>query len=239
MNQKGYVTTALLILMPLLLAILAVAAASYLIFKDDGKSRHLCRLELLRAQAEVATDLKTLLALNPNAKVLRLRRKIAEAKVAATVGSPANAAALAELRLVISAQSALAAKQRALIAHAKIVSRSSPLKTAGRIRFELQQTQRSRTEANRYSSIDVGTASAAFDVVATPIDSPTPDYQPSPSFRDRQEMKVTWTFDVSSFLPDWIRPLVHSANLSGQAECSATLEKENNRWVPRITRVKS
>jgi hypothetical protein len=48
-------------------------------------------------------------------------------------------------------------------------------------------------------------------------------------------MKLAWSFDVADFLPMWLKGFIPTRRLRSKAECSVTLEKEENQWRPRIT----
>ena len=235
-NECGFVSTALLVLLPLLATAFSVIAASFYMMKDDAIARHNCRVALLESQAEVAKDLEKLLNMNSRAKILRTRRSSAEAKVIATAGAPPlNAIAQAELQEVNAEQTAFGTRQRLLIAHAKSISRQGPSQASLRVRKVLISNQIAQSEKNARSDLSPTSQTAQFNVLASPIHSPSPDYQPSPGFREQQEMKLSWSFYVSDFLPNWLNGFLPAGQLRSKAECSATLEKEDTQWRPRLT----
>jgi hypothetical protein len=239
-NQAGFATVAMVVLLPLLLALFAISAA-YFIFKNDGEARHTCRTELLRAQSQIATDLKELLSLNTDAFLLREERRLAEeAVVASTIESPGLGTAAAEIRLaqVIAKQQIFAIKQQLIISRARQRSLTSPGRALESVRLKLAASARVQSEDGLPYEFSSRSKPAFFDVVAQPKDSITPDYQPSPEFQRHQEMKARWSFNVGSFLPPWLRKIVPATGLQAQADCSTTLEKEGNSWEPRITKGK-
>lgn len=233
-NQSGFVSVSTLALIPLLASVLAVLGASYLLFRSDGQARHICRLELLGAEAKIAVQLKNLLALNPSAEILRASRKSAELAERAAIGTPAFPAAQARLLQVIGEQMTLRKEQQLLISKARLISRSAPQLALGKVRQAVDGNQ-ILYGGEEASSIQGNTVAGKFDVIAEPLDSPTPNYRPSANFRDRQEMRVAWRFDLAPFLPQWIRTYVPLLNLTARADCSSTLEREGTGWQAKIT----
>lgn len=227
MNQRGFALTALLILMPALLAVLAVISAAYLALADDAKTRHECRVELLRAQTQIAEDLRDLMALNPEASALRSELQ------AALAGGPEMAPEVATLE---AQQMLLAARQEALIARATAHAAGSPELALARV--SAAHTGQSARLRRSDPSFHGSTRPATFDVIATPPGSLTPNYEPSPMFSQRLEMKVSWGYQLASFLPRWLIRLLGEPRLETNAECTATLEKEGTRWQAKLKRAK-
>ena len=227
-----------LALLPLLVAIMGVVLAGYLLLIADAKARHTCRVEILRAQEEVAKNLNALLALNPRARVLRLRRAHAEAKVLATVALPAaHLRAQAELKIVIREQVELADQQKKLLLRTEIAAKAVSPRTLNRTRQRIRETE-NRHAGDSRDGWRSAKKNAVLAVVPTPANSLTPDYMPDAEASTRLDARVSFSLAVTSLLPDWLRPLVDAERIRTQAECSATLEKEDSKWVPRLTAAK-
>ncbi len=236
MSERGMVTAGLLILTPLALSLIALTMAAYLVLVADSRSRHFCRVELLRNQEEVARDLKALMDLNPRARALRHRRTIARAKLAsAAAGSPAAMTAGAELAQVELEQKDLASKQQSLILRARSRSRAAPPKVLVDLHLRVREMQAAGAAKAWRASAKL----ASFELIAFPPASTTPDYYPGPGFPNGQEMSLTWSFPAESLLPAWLRPLAAASGLQVRAECSATLEKEKEKWVAKLRTARS
>ncbi len=236
MNDRGSATIATITLLPLLMAIAAVFFASYLLLLADSEARHVCRTELLHAQALISRHLEQLFALNPRAHSLRLQRRTAEAKVAATLGTPAHLAAQAELQAVIQAQLALALAQKKLINLARLHARTAPALTLAKIHRTLRARRalvRADTKPDDWRSSQ---RIPRIDLRKKPAGSLTPDYEPGVNFNVSQEMRVSWSFGVDSLLPSWLKPFGRFHGLRVNAECSATLIQEKNKWRPQLTK---
>jgi hypothetical protein len=237
MNKRGSVVVSLLILMPLLVAILAVSVAVHLTIRTDAKSRHVCRTELLRSQEKTARALTELLALNPRAKTLRHEREVADRAWQMAPTPPLKAAALIRLTFVIAKQVALAAQQKMLIAKGKSESHLGPQRVSRSVSAALAEDQ----ALYRARAIELGSRasaqSASFDLVATPSASLTPDYQPSRMFEERQTMRIRWQLAIGPLLPEWISHLLslEFGRLKLKAECAATLRKEKSKWSPVLS----
>ncbi len=237
MNERGFLTVSLLIFMPLFMSILAVIAGAFLLMKGDSSTRHECRMRLLSVQTEVASDLKKLLAMNQQAAILRRRRLLAERAALAAVEPASKTAAQAALLAVIVQQLAFGVQQQALIIHGKWLSTSGPESARAKIISTAQQT-RPEPSANSLP-VNTHTMVGAFHLIATPPGSPTPDYKPAPGFSRTQKMKVRWSLPVNRFLPAWFNQILDLDGIRTSAECSATLEKENRKWHPKISKDKS
>lgn len=245
-NQEGFVTTALLILLPLLLSAGLVVAAAGLLLKTDNRLRHLCRHELLRAQDEIANDLHQLLRLNRKAMFLRQQRRLAESMILNPQTRPAGLL----LRAAVKArQGPLALEQRSLYLHAKAKSSFAPRWVRRSLADELRKMQSlfsepRRQEADSISITDLAhqssLESASFDVTISPPDSETPDYRPSPRFQERQVMRVRWRFRVVALFPAWIRRWIKGSNLRLNSQCAAGLERISvktggmEKWRPTL-----
>jgi len=236
MNERGSVTIAVIALMPLLLAVAAVIFASYLLIIADAQARHVCRTELLRAQDDIQRILDQLFALNPQARILRLRREAAQAKAAATVGTPAHPVALAELQAVIQAQLAFALKQKKWIALAQARAQLAPFRTLSKVRSVFHARQERINEKRSLDDWRTTRKTPRIHLQKTPAHSLTPDYKPGPQFHISQEMRVSWSFAITSLLPTWLRPFAKASGLRMNAGCSATLIEENQKWRPQLTK---
>lgn len=232
MNERGFVTIGYLIVLPLLITIVALATAAYLLLKNDGAARHECRLELLQTQAQVARDLRRLLDMNTQAQELRLRREEAEDEVAATAETPAVALAELKLNEVIAEQVIFSAKQKALIAHAKTLSRTGPTTAESRVHPTAESIRAPSSRSLDFSSRHRG---GAFAVIASPPTSLTPDYEPETDFSRQQEMRLQWSFSIERFLPEWLKRYLPVSGLRALAQCSATIEKEGGKWNAKLT----
>lgn len=236
MNEKGSVTIAVIALMPFLLATAAVIFASYLLLIADAQARHVCRTELLQAQADIKRILDQLYALNLKARLLRLRREAAQAKAAATVGTPAHPAALAELQAVIQAQMAFALKQKKWIAMAQTRARLAPFATLSKVRKVIRERQTLFGEKTPDDDWRTTRKTARIDLQKIPAHSLTPDYKPGFRFQVSQEMRVGWSYSINSLLPSWLQPFAKASGLRMSAGCAATLIEENKNWRPQLTR---
>lgn len=239
MNAKGMATVGFLVLMPLLAAVLAFMASAYLIIRTDGKSRHACRIELLKSQNEVALILKDLLKLNPQAKRLRAARERAERLEYAARGKPPHPAALLYLTSVRARQTILAVKQKLLITEGRFKSRAGSLPASRAVATSVNDDGALYRNAALAVHSTRSSRGGSFDLVASPPDSPTPDYQPARNFEESQTMDVKWQIALGPLLPQWIQNFITLQHLKLNAECSATLTKEKKAWAPVLSADKS
>lgn len=236
MNSKGFATVSILALVPLLLSVLVVISAGLIAMRIDGKSRHLCRLSVLRSQSEIAVRLQRLMGLNPGARWLRLKREMAETKFLTAPTPPLKAVALAELQQVIAEQMVYSARQKSLLIEGRTLSFLAPTRARASVReaFATESSlplQRIGRFGLRFSSRALA---PRFEVIAKPADSPTPDYEPSPDFSERQTLDLQWSVQMDALLPEWLSPLINATELNLQASCSGTIEKGDTQWSARL-----
>lgn len=234
MNQRGFLVASLLILMPFFMSAFAVIASAFLLLRGDWASRHACRVELLNAQAQAAEDLEKLLALNDQAETWRLKRADAESALRLAERG-AKVGASAYLGVVKAQQLAFAAQQKALILHARFISRTAPTGAITKISTAAQTASATRTLLPASQ-----TRAGTFPLVAKPPGSPTPEYRPAPGFSKDQTMRVRWSYPVAVFLPEWIARHLKLNQLTAAAECAATIERETDKeiekWRPKIAK---
>jgi hypothetical protein len=240
-SEQGFVTVALLALFPLLLSGLAVALASYLAMRTQIEETHVCRVELLSSQERVRGDLVRLLRLNKYATQLRLQRKLAENAVATSVTPPQLAAATTALNAVRAAQMILAAQQKALIAAATLESHLGPEHARMAVESALRKSQVVQNDRPAAVNSPAHTRQGAFDLVATPEDSETPDYNPASGFSESQNMSVSTEIKVDSVLPQFLSgPLLAvQLDLNLKIDCSATIRKGDDQWHTTLNAAKS
>lgn len=217
-----------LVLLPVLVSMITVAAAAMLMLSTDAELKHECRTTLLDAQDEIAGDLESLMKLNESARALRKARASAEIAARTAIAPPAVAAAQAALLAVKAQQAALAARQLALLFRAKSKSRSAPLKAKLKLHRSLRE--KARLIEARDRGVETRLRSASFDVVASPSDSITPDYNPAPGFSASQEMSVDAEWSVTTLLPDWLRRWLGRDDLKMKTTCRATIAKKGSAW---------
>lgn len=182
-GDSGFAAISLLSILPLLLAGAAVVSSAYLVMRSDSATRHVCRLSLLNGQEKVAEKLRELVTLNKEAKALRKKRSRAEKALRSAPSPDLKALAALNLAIVIAEQQRLALEQRRLILAGQTLSRTEPAKAAGFVERALFNLQSSQAEDRLRLLFKSRVTPGRFDVVATPINSITPDYNPSINFQ--------------------------------------------------------
>lgn len=221
MTQKGFATTSLLTLLPLLLSIAAFATGSFLILRENRRALFECRSGLLDAQEKLLNDMESLLKLNPVARNLKIQRKTAEAALIASAANPvALAAAQAALRFVIAQQNALDVAQRTLIQKANLSSRVRTRAVSKKVSDEVSS---------------VHTASLAVSPTTREL---APEYKVAKEIEDKHTIRVSWIFRPLKSLPDWLNKILGQNPLKFTTECSTTSEKGSTRWQARLKRDK-
>ncbi|MES2857349.1 MAG: hypothetical protein V4692_15875 [Bdellovibrionota bacterium] len=228
-NEKGFGLVSFLSLIPLLLAMGVFVAAAMSLLKVDAQAKHMCRTELLRSQEKISGRLEQLLKMNNLAKALRIERAAADAAVLAAAAYPlVLPVALAAQQAVVVQQSVLAAAQNTLIATARLESKLAPARSI----LEVRKAISSNLFESRLVIVGSSLRTGDFPLRSSPKSSPTPDYDPTNDFSDRQKMKLKLTVLVSSLLPEWMHGFVDLRGLKLETVCTATIAKEpgDRRW---------
>ncbi|RYZ65086.1 MAG: hypothetical protein EOP05_21125 [Proteobacteria bacterium] len=233
-SEKGFGLVGFMALMPLLLAVLSFISGVVMIMKTNSRLTHECRTELLGRQRSVSNQLNQLIAMNKAAAILRVERKAAEALVVSTAPlPPAHAAAVAALNVVKAQQAAFKGAQQFLIVTARTQSSYAP----GIAAFNLRRVLNEEVNAVSSNRANPRTQSNRpyVDLVESPKADASPDYNPSETFTRQQEMKVSLEVDLNSVLPGWLKALLPTKGLRLKTNCSATIEKENSKWIEKLS----
>lgn len=236
-REQGFGVVGFIVLLPFLVSVLATIAGAALLLKADAHLKHECRTSILNSQRTVAEDLRKLIDMNPRAALLREQYQQAKAEVEAAAGYPLLLPpALMHLRVVEAQRLIFSIQQNALIRRAKFVSTFAPTKAKSAVVEGLWQEARS----NGVSAPPVrsSTRFGHFDVVASPKNDLTPDYDPSEQFTSKQTVDVDVKADIGPLLPPWLRDLLPGGHLEISSHCQATIEKKEQAWIETLNAVK-
>lgn len=235
-NDGGFGIVGFLILLPFLLSVLALIAGSALLFKADAHLQHECRTSVLNSERTIAQQLRKLMALNPQASALRLERTLAETQLKAALAAAqpaAIAAAEAYVSIIKARQTLMAIEQKKLIAHARLETLQAPRLSRTAVKNALVNEARE----NRVTVPDTSShlRPGFFDIIATPKNDLTPNYNPSTSFSAKQTVDVDVKIEVCSLLPEWLRKLLPTRGLTVNTHCQATIENQENQWTETLS----
>ena len=221
-SEQGFALVTLIALVPLCAAAVVALCSGLYILKRKSLAQSHCVQQASQTQNELKETLERLLRLNPQAKTLRAKRQAADEGLKAALSSAnpyAIAAAQAYWSAVVLQQTALRARQQALLSRAEVQRRSGYRKLRERIR----SLSTSATEARRYYWRPLA-------VEANPPATLTPDYEPIPLFSTLQQQRFKFLIELK---PPFARSL-SSAGIKQIAECSVTLEEKENKWKLKI-----
>lgn len=226
-NEKGFLTTALLSWLPVLIALIAGLAVMASSLTTLQQAENVCLHTHLSLQKSLRTTLKKLLALNPKATTLRLKRDLAEANLKAALASglaPWIAKATAQRSYVIANQLALQLQQQLLLNEA----RSLRFKTLTEINHKMLslgvKTQPSLMAFHR-----------SLAVRAQPKTSLTPNYEPTPNFSEEQSQSSILQISFPKRMPIWIEQKYYQTKII----CGASLKNNSPNWSLAILKDKS
>lgn len=221
LSPNGFALVGLIALTPLILSGIVAASGVFFVVRKKLHLQALCVRTALTLQENLKRDLEALLKLNPKATRLRTLRLKAEAalKGALATGQPgAIVVARARLRAVVLEQMALNRWQQSLLQVA---------------RFRREQARRELVlNVSRHggSGLRAQTrATGGLAVAALPVDSLTPDYQPTFSFVVEQAQNYSLSADLA--------PEFFARQLPHDFFCSASLERKDNQWRAKLLAV--
>lgn len=212
-NSRGFITMTLLILTPVFVSVFFLSFAFLLVLKRHNQAYFLCYKAGAKIQKTLQGRLKTLIRMNTQAKLLRMRRNIAEIRYNTALISlePINISkAWQNLQEVKSSQKSFAQKQKNILQQAKINLqvqwRTFKLKSKKYI-YNVKKTFDSESLALRKE----------------PPSSDSPDYTPVSNFSEKQKIKISWSMDGFALVP---QPLRKSLELKGISHhhCAVSLE---------------
>jgi hypothetical protein len=225
-GQQGFALLSLIALLPLLFTLLLSIGFFFYVVQRKSLAQAICIQQATRLQSDLRATLQKLLAMNPRAESLRLRRTQADQSVAdalTTAYPPVIAAAEAVQSEVIVEQLEFHAEQEAL----------------------LMQAERQRRESQRNLHQRVNEAVVAYDIRSPtyyfralavreePAESPSPNYKPIELFTEGQQQRYSYSVDLAEGFP---LPVM---SIRQKTECSVSLENQEDEWPIRILAVKS
>jgi hypothetical protein len=220
MNQRGFLTVSLLILMPLILAICAVAFAGALSIRATEKTEFICRQGALEAQNNMLESYQKLITLNPAARMLRAADKASKVSLVIPFYGALSSVSLQVARSIFhSVQLGIitAANLRLTkdLLNLKLnLAKSLGLSSYGFVQAEIVNSPRLAVEAK------------------PPMDL-TPDYFAKKDFEDLQLIQFKWTIRIDQLLPDFLIRLISTqsdspARLEMKLKCASSVQKKQS-----------
>ena len=203
----------LLILSPLFISIFFLSFSFLLVLKRHNQVYFLCYKTGAKIQQSLQGHLKRLTNMNMQAKILRIRRNIAELRYKSALASlePINILkARKNLQKVKLSQKSFSQKQEQILRQAKI-----SLQT---------QWQAFKLKSKKY----IYNARKTFHlqplaVRKEPLSSDSPDYVPVHDFSEKQKIKISWSMKGFALVPQVIREHLGLKGISYH-HCSVSLE---------------
>lgn len=215
--KMGFANIAFLISLPLLTCLMAGLSLMLIGILNRTAADSHCRLTAMRLQQSLGSLMKELMSLNSQAKRLRAQRELAERQLKAAYASrvpQAIAAAEAYRAAVVSAQVALASRQKMILAQAHVARTSTTLSRIG--------------HGVLWTNQSVGPM-RGLAVEPKPANSLTPDYVPMNDFEDAQQAKFNYKQNLFFNVPEAVKSFLPSGQ--GTYACSATLKSSESKWI--------
>lgn len=229
-SEKGFVTTLLIALLPLILAIgIGLAFSSKVLFHWHYTHK-MCRSETMGLQKNLGELLRSLMLLNPQAYKLRTDKIIATAKLAAAVAAanpPVIAFYTAKIARIHAQQLRLDRQQKLILSMAKMQMTKWQIKMT--TKFQLKTLGPMRLEH-----------SFQHDLAVEPFPKGdiAPAYNLKNNFEQEQIVGAKWFSSLNRLLPNPMQSLLKS-NRTLTGECYATLKQRKLSWKPALSEAKS
>ena len=237
-GQKGFAYVMMLSLIPLLLSGFLFLLFSQFLLQNWMKSLSLCRTELLLTQKEVGAQLQKLMGLNPIAKTLRARMKIAQLHLAMALQSGNPAAIIAiqkKIHEITRAQEQLDDLQKSIVRASNQRMRRGQEKVFEMLKQQNQQVQAQDLLLFRYHIRPMNASPQELSVQPDRPDR-APIYELKHDFESQQALHVSW---ISKFQTThqtgnpWIQNQHKKIGT-----CGASISQEKNRFKERLRAVK-
>lgn len=199
-ESQGFASILMLTALPVLLAALMFFAFSSFLVKNWMQSLHTCRSELIHTQKDVARDLESLLKLNPLAQTLRMRLKIAYAKLAFAMASQnwgLAAQAKIEISQIKAQQKQLDLVQKLWIQKANFRMQKGSYKVYQDLR---KQNQEIAHRLPWFFSYSIQVQFPRTRLLAVKPDTPgvAPVYELKNNFKHEQALSISWNSHFAS-----------------------------------------
>lgn len=203
--EKGFVTVSFILLTPFLFVLVFGTLWSVWFINQKHQFDNLCYESVLRSQKILMNQNEKLLALNPQAKLLILRKKALNVLI--LTGSPSvRAAAVLKKKAVIMEQKSLKLKQKTLFYRGAVLSRSELFQLRTRMNKHFKGILRLWSQSRyRAPGFKIQWRDSQLEVAISDI---APVYRRGRNHSKSQTHKVVWSVPLKSTLPDWIRRVV-------------------------------
>lgn len=217
MNQKGFLTVSMLILMPLFLVLFAVAFAGAMSIRATEKTQFICREGVIKAQNNMLESYKKLVLLNPAARMLRLADKAAKVSLVIPFYGPLSSVSLQVARSIFHSV------QLGIIGAANLRLKKDLLS------LKLDLSQAFGPSSGRFIQVEI-VNSPSLAVEARPPMDLTPDYFAKKDIADLQLIQFKWTILIGRLLPDFLIRLMGTQNesyagLEMKLKCASSVQK--------------
>ena len=224
-GQQGFAFINLLFLIPAAMMLMSGIVLMALTLRNYNLTTAGCRRAVWLAQTDMGKTLTQMLRLNPEARRLRLQRKIVETELKAAIAAvqPVLVTALeAELTMVTAQQIRLRQQQQRLLIQAGL------RRAAARGDFTRQQTQVPVWQVTNSS------LSKNLAVNFIPPFDLSPDTVVSPNFEKLQKLTLNWQTNLLAQAPTNLMDTLNIKPLIFKGRCSASLEQEGLKWRPQL-----
>ena len=217
-RQKGFVTSLLLISLPVFITCLMGFTALLFCIRNHDWAQKICIQEVLRAQSQMQIHLKQLTKLNPIAKQLKLSYQHVSRllKIAIRTGEPFTISSLTTKKAILTQKRlALDRVQKQILKQSQI----SVQKTFLSFKQKMKKFQSSYITKTHNTP-------RALAVKAKPKRDIAPVYYTPADFSHRQTLSLHWRMPLYYFIPEWIQKIFFKPELSFYS-CAATLKKKD------------
>ncbi len=203
----------LLILSPLFISIFLLSFSFLLVLKRHNQAYFLCYKTGAKIQKSLQGSLKKLIRMNIQAKLLRIRRNIAELRYKSAVMSlePINISkAWKNLQEVKLSQKSFSKKQEGILQQAKI-----SLQAQWQV-FKLKSKKYMHRVRKTFTLPPLA-------VRKEPTSSDSPDYVPVQNFSKNQNIKISWSMNGFALVPQSLQKYLGLKG-SSHHHCSVSLD---------------
>jgi hypothetical protein len=232
-DKKGF---AMAMMIPLLPVILAAGFASYAVMsflQIEQRFLYTCRSGGMGGQEKAGKQIEALLKLNTKARKLIQQEQQALEKIAATTGTPAQAAAIIEHTAIQAQQGILKLRQQQIIMQGNLSLQMAQQSTARKLGLLTSDITNYKSLFETGARIE--TRAAPRLAVSPEGADIAPTYRTDPDIEQSQAMVHQWQYQlrVQKYLQSFI-----SGNFRFKQSCAVTVTEKGSSWTPKILRDK-
>jgi hypothetical protein len=234
MNDKGFITFALVLLLPFVLTLSFASLFIVWLLNQNHSIENICFQYILESQEILVEANNSLIKLNPLAYSLIQEKRILDA-IIITGPPPAKAAARLQKKIIVSKQRALSLEQKSIIQQANFQSKNQMVKLIHELNLKFNKIKLFwQNKENIKPFYKVHWVPSQVKIKIRDIAS---TYYRTLNHSHLQSLDLKWNINLKKIIPHWLLNYI-PLHRDWEGLCDSYPTKEGVAWFPTIGKVK-